>query len=54
MDAGLQVSCERRIDGGNAVDGCADGLLHGDPGTFLAGAGRAGTSAEACGAGELI
>jgi hypothetical protein len=54
VDAGLQVSCQRFVDGDDAVDGCADGLLHGDPGTFVAGAGCAGTSAEAGGAGELV
>jgi hypothetical protein len=54
MDAGLQVLCERCIDSSNSVYGGADSHLHGDPGTFLAGAGRARTSAEACGAGELV
>jgi hypothetical protein len=56
-----RVRCPRHIPAGerpaNGRDaaGCrADGLLHGHPGAFLAGTGRASTPAETSGAGELM
>src|SRR5450631_2131675 len=54
VDAGPEVPGERLIDGRDTVGRGADGLLHGDPGAFLAGAGGAATPPETGGAGELI
>jgi hypothetical protein len=54
MDAGLQVTCERSVDGGDAVGRCADGLLHRNPGALLAGAGRTDPPSQASGAGEFV
>ena len=44
---------EERVDGGDAVDGGGDRLLHRDPCAFLAGAGGAGAAPEAGGPREL-
>jgi len=54
VDAGLQVPSERPVDGRDAAGGRADGLVHGHPGAFLAGAGGAGTPAGTGRAGELM
>jgi hypothetical protein len=54
VDAGLQVPSERPVNGRDAAGGRTDRLLHGHPGAFLAGTGRAGTPAETGGAGEFM